>query len=114
MRPLTTADPVGTRVLYVGRLDASLDARSVADVGRADTGRVPQENHPGNVTFAHHREGLCVAFLGLENEAIAKRRFLADDRGVYPDLVVVGVDDWEAARSTGWWASLPDTIPEAG
>ena len=110
MRPLTQSDPVGTRVLYVGRGDAA----NVADGALVAAGRVLAENHPGIVTSNHEDDGVCVRFLGLEQEPIATQCFLADDSGHYPGLVVVGLEDWMAARSAGWWAGLPLDIAEAG
>jgi hypothetical protein len=110
MRPLTQSDPVGTRVLYVGRADAS----NVADDALVAAGRVLEENHPGIVTSNDEDDGVRVQFLGLEHEPIAGEHFLADDSGNYPGLVVVGLEDWMAARSVGWWAGLPLDVPDAG
>jgi hypothetical protein len=108
MRPLTSSDPVGTHVLHVARVDPTASV----DVDQ-DAGRGLQENHPGTVT-AVEPDGVRIAFLGLEHEPMAERRFQADDTGVYRGLVAVGLDDWEAARSIGWWASLPSDTREAG
>ena len=110
MRPLTQSDSVGTRVLYVGRADAS----NVEDDALVAAGRVLQENHPGIVASNDEDRGVCVHFLGLEHEPIATQCFLADDSGNYPGLVVVSLDDWMAARSVGWWAALPLDVPDAG
>ncbi|KRB45061.1 hypothetical protein [Terrabacter sp. Root181] len=109
MRPLTASDPVGTHVLYVGRADPTASV----DVDR-DAGRGLEENHPGTVTAVDEQHGVRIAFLGLEHEPMAERRFRADDTGVFPGLVAVGLDDWEAARSIGWWAGLCRDAREAG
>lgn len=110
MRPLTQSDPVGTKVLYTGRTDAS----NVADSGLVAAGRILKENHPGIVTKNDPEGGVCVQFLGLEREPISSQCFLADDSGHYPGLVAVSMEDWEAAQSMGWWASLPTDVPDAG
>ena len=102
MRLLTQADGVGTRVLYVGRTDPA----NVDDDDLVAAGRVLQEHHPGIVSRIDPDDGVRVDFLGLEQEPIAAQSFLADQSGTYPGLVVVSLDDWEAARQSGWWSAL--------
>ena len=102
MRPLTTTDPVGALVLYTGRPDAVL----VTQPDAVDAGRVLGEHHPGTVTDVDPVEGVCVSFLGLEDEPVCHARFAPDERGHIPGLVHVSGAEWEAARTTGWWSTL--------
>ncbi|WP_323102132.1 hypothetical protein [Intrasporangium sp. YIM S08009] len=102
MRPLTRTDPVGALVLYTGRADPVLVTRPDA----VDAGRVLGEHHPGTVTDVDPVDGVCVSFLGLEDEDVCRARFAPDADGHVPGLVHVSGAEWEAARTTGWWSSL--------
>lgn len=102
MRPLTLSDPVGTRVLYMGRADPA----NVADASLVATGNLLGEGHPGTVARVDPKGGVCVSFLGLEHEPISDTPFLPDDDGRCPGLVAVNGEEWAAACSAGWWAAF--------
>lgn len=102
MRPLTMSDPIGTLVLYTGRADPVL----VTEQDAVEAGRILGEHHPGTVTQVDPDLGICVSFLGLEDEPVCHTPFAPDEHGRIPGLVSVSAAEWEAARTTGWWSSL--------